>query len=119
VANSIVPQDARLLTEDRFAAYLNCSTTSADCLDKAGHWLAPAELAREMQSHGITHVLLAQPDTDEPLAAGQRCFGAEAWAPRDAVTEEAAALTPFLPLAEFRVARGDAAVVRYSLLRIR
>jgi hypothetical protein len=110
VANSLVPADGNLLADDRFNAYLNCRTTCA-----AKDWQIvrqgqePAEQARWLRSRGITHVLLAQPDGEPRLKI----------ATDDSRLSEAIEARPVLPLAEFRMARQDASIWRYSLLKVR
>jgi hypothetical protein len=108
VANSLVPEDGRLLADDRFGAYLHCPIISAaGCWNLLRSRLAPDELARQLQSQGITHVLVRQPIGAPPLAITE-CDAA------GCVASE-----PLLPLADFRVTRHDASVWRYCLLRVR
>ncbi len=110
VANSLVPADGRLLADDRFNAYLNCHTTSAaEAWQIVRQGLDPAEQARQLRNCGITHVLLAQPEAEARLAIVPEFFP----------VSQSAQAGSVLPLAEFRMAREDASIWRYSLLKVR
>ena len=67
------------------------------------------EIATQLRERGITHVLLAQDDAQPRQSIGAPDISC----PNPALTER------LLPLADFRLTRGDAAVWRYSLLRVR
>jgi hypothetical protein len=110
LANRLVPAGGQLLADGVFGVYLHCRTLNA-----TSYWrrhsdpnVGLAEAATQFRSHGITHVLVAQPECEPPVVPAS--VG-------DAQPEEG--VNTVLPLADFRLTRQDASVWRYRLLQIR